>query len=854
MVRVVGEQQHLVETHLQQLGIRHTRRRRVEALHDNRNDVLDAWHLVQPAFDPAAVQRLPEAPLVGVEEAAPAVAGPVVGEFLLEHETQVFAPDLGQRADDNADLQRHEPRRSQLDVLADQPHRFQVRGDRGAQRFFEQRRAFGVERHANRAPAAGPGITRDRARHAFDFLGAAHVVGQRHRAQLACAIGLGCVAAHLLGRLGVAAVVDVEGVPHALDRAGQCPAERVREQQLVGTDVARRAAADLVFRADRRAARQQRAVGAVAEAQHAAAAFVGLDHEVVALLGAGIAVHQRLDLVPGVGAAGGNRDLDVQRRSCRHFAARRRRQIGQWALMQIRQRRQHPVEAAVVAVETDEVALLDFGGVGDQVGAGLVEHRFHRPAFVDRQQVAVEHRDVRGRHAVAEAGEAVVMAQRVARIPMQPHHEDVVQRILDRLRGEGSDRAAAQPQQLALARVAAVGQPGQRVQPFGDQQLAQAAGAHQIAQRVGFGLAAARHRHDIGVGAAGAQGRLRVAPGVQPQRVDQRIQPALLRGRQPVFAAGEEHRLGQRRVGAGPRHQRLRAQLERALPRRDLEREPGAGLVAFVQVVVHQPRMPCQRDALARGREVGLAHHPVLEVAELVGGGREQVDQHLVMVGLAGALPARHARRHRRHQHMAEGVVVLGQVVDRRAGQGRAAGQQRRAVVGETTGAELEAQRGEERVDAAGVEHQFERVGRVVADRCYAQVQPRRFGAGRHRADMHLVRQVAGEHARAAAHAEDLAGAHRVGNDLGQDRGDVQAVPEAQLEIGMVGVRPRRQRDQDQPHAVQVGRDQRVGAVVGVVAGDDGAHRRSPLIPRLLPPAGEGARAARAFIARSSGT
>ena len=35
----------------------------------------------------------------------------------------------GVGADDDADLERHEARRPQLDVLADQAHRFEVRGD-----------------------------------------------------------------------------------------------------------------------------------------------------------------------------------------------------------------------------------------------------------------------------------------------------------------------------------------------------------------------------------------------------------------------------------------------------------------------------------------------------------------------------------------------------------------------------------------------------------------------------------------------------------------------------------------------------------------------------------------------------
>ena len=93
------------------------------------------------------------------------------------------------------------------------------------------------------------------------------------------------------------------------------------------------------------------------------------------------------------------------------------------------------------------------------------------------------------------------------------------------------------------------------------------------------------------------------------------------------------------RGGSAPVHddELLVVERERRLAADDVEREPGARLVAFVEVVVHQPRVARERDALARRREVGLGHHAVLVVAQLVGGGGEQVDQHLVVVGLARA-------------------------------------------------------------------------------------------------------------------------------------------------------------------------------------------------------------------------
>ena len=84
------------------------------------------------ALDLAAMERLAESPFVGMEESAPAVGGVAVGEFLLEHEAQILAPIGFVGADDDAQLERHVVRRPQLQVLADQPHRFEMVGDAGA--------------------------------------------------------------------------------------------------------------------------------------------------------------------------------------------------------------------------------------------------------------------------------------------------------------------------------------------------------------------------------------------------------------------------------------------------------------------------------------------------------------------------------------------------------------------------------------------------------------------------------------------------------------------------------------------------------------------------------------------------
>ena len=100
------------------------------------------------------------------------------------------------------------------------------------------------------------------------------------------------------------------------------------------------------------------------------------------------------------------------------------------------------------------------------------------------------------------------------------------------------------------------------------------------------------------------------------------VEPAELRI-EPALTGGEEHGVVLGRIGARPCHQLLVVKREGRLAGDDVEREPGARLVAFVQVVVDQAGMARERYTLARGAEVGLRHHAILEVGELVGGGGE---------------------------------------------------------------------------------------------------------------------------------------------------------------------------------------------------------------------------------------
>ena len=68
----------------------------------------------------------------------------------------------------------------------------------------------------------------------------------------------------------------------------------------------------------------------------------------------------------------------------------------------------------------------------------------------------------------------------------------------------------------------------------------------------------------------------------------------------------------QRAAEAG---RRIAARQRQAIGRRiDLERHPGARVAAVVERIVEQPRVAAHRDALARGAEIGLGRHRVLEV------------------------------------------------------------------------------------------------------------------------------------------------------------------------------------------------------------------------------------------------
>ena len=123
-------------------------------------------------------------------------------------------------------------------------------------------------------------------------------------------------------------------------------------------------------------------------------------------------------------------------------------------------------------------------------------------------------------------------------------------------------------------------------------------------------------------------------------------------------------------------------------------------MIALMNVVVHQPRVARERNPLAAGDEISLVHHAVLKIAQLVGRRAEQIDQYLIEIGLACHLPAGHALHHRGDQGVAERIVVLGEIVDRRPRPRRLPRRPlRRAVVGEAAGTKFEPDLAQQRID-----------------------------------------------------------------------------------------------------------------------------------------------------------
>ena len=72
----------------------------------------------------------------------------------------------------------------------------------------------------------------------------------------------------------------------------------------------------------------------------------------------------------------------------------------------------------------------------------------------------------------------------------------------------------------------------------------------------------------------------------------------------------------------------------------DHETDPGAGVAAFADAVVDEMRVPAQRDAAARGAEIGFGADGVLLIAEVVGGVSESLDHGDAKIGRVRFRPA----------------------------------------------------------------------------------------------------------------------------------------------------------------------------------------------------------------------
>ena len=760
-----------------------------------------------------------------------------VAEGHLQLGAQVLDPDVGARTQRQVDVQRHRHGRAQLDVVADQAHGVERPRDAPAQRGRERAAADGVDGHAHHAPAAAPGVAGAGVGHAGHAFGLRRHVGQRHRAQLQAAVGLGRAALQRRHGFGRPAVGHVERVPDPAHAAAGAAAAR----QHVGADVAGRALAAAPGRGDGGAGRQRTAVDAVAEAQLGGLVLVHLDEEVLFVVAA----------VDEVGTLGPRRSealhLHHQRRARRRQAVGRRRAPGQHA-GRGREAAQHrvvhglraflPAAAQPVAVVQRAQAVV----VGRrQRRAGRQEARFLRPPLRDVQQVAVEQRQVALQRAVAVGHEAVGLRERVVVDPEHAHEPGAGDGILQQF---GALARRPQAQQLAPCQAAAGGCAGGRVQCFLEQQLLDArveVGVGRALQRAGVvqqRLQPLRRcqrggpgQHQVGAGAAGGQRGDAVAPGVQVQRVQRgKDTPAPARA---VVRQREDHGLGVAPGGAVaaragttavPHRPLVEVAAGVAAERRqvhrvavDLHGHPGAGLVALVQVVVDQPAVARERDPLARSDDAALGHHAVVVVGQLVGLCGDQVDQRLVEIGFAGGLPAGHAVGHRRHQQVAEAVVVAREGVDgRRRRLRRGAAEARGAGEVEAAGAELERQAVEQRVHGPGQRvvgcrqahgRGGQHVAAVVAHRRH--LQPQAVGAAVgvrvHLGHLHQPRRTAGPHAHAAA---DAPGRHR------RQRGQAVGGVELHVQPGEGRRRGRVERHDDQPQPV-VARGREVARPVG---------------------------------------
>ena len=389
-----------------------------------------------------------------------------------------------------------------------------------------------------------------------------------------------------------------------------------------------------------------------------------------------------------------------------------------------------------------------------------------------------------------------------------------MQRIFHQGRTRG---AGKETEQLAFADVAAIDRAGERIQPLLDHELTHRrdrgrSAGDPIDQKLRAGRFGDEQTggvdREIGGGRSGFERGNGIVPSVEPERVQQWMENVRLAG-------GEEDRVRQPESGsglhllAGPKQMPAR---QSDLPGGDIdrEREPGARLIALMHMVIHQARVARERDARTAGGEARLGHHAILVVAQFIARGRDQIDQHLIEIGLARHLPAGDARHHRGDHGVAERFVILGQIIDRRGGSRSPAWIPiRRAVVRETAGAKLERQLGENRIDRVVFDGQG--VGRVIAHRLDPQHHAVGGRARGHLRHLHLSFGRAGANAMTAANWKNRG---LVPGGIGHDGIAMERVDQVNRELGKGRIGPGRERDDDKLEPIEASGFEVVGPFV----------------------------------------
>ena len=95
-----------------------------------------------------------------------------------------------------------------------------------------------------------------------------------------------------------------------------------------------------------------------------------------------------------------------------------------------------------------------------------------------------------------------------------------------------------------------------------------------------------------------------------------------------------------------------------------LDANPGARVAAFVQLVVHKPRVTPHGDPLPRRVEIRFGRDRVLKVAQIVAGVSEQFDKRDAEVGHVAFLPVRNEQGQPVENQLAKTGVVFREVID----------------------------------------------------------------------------------------------------------------------------------------------------------------------------------------------